>query len=209
MSALDDKLAAVGLRVLGGFHPDTDEGLGQTVLMIGPDGAAFWPILQRTPEWLAGADDPVDRYSTRVLGDIAAAFDAKARFPFGGPPYQPFFSWALRSGQAWASPVSLLVHAEQGLFVSYRGALLLAAHVPLPPTTARPCDTCQQPCLTSCPVGALGAAGYDVPSCHSYLDTAPGAACMSQGCQVRLACPVGADLRRAEQSAYHMQRFHR
>lgn len=208
MTALAAGLAAHKLVVLGGFHPTPKDNLpGQTLLLIGP-GAGFWPYFTKSPEWADGADNPIDRWSSRILGGIAAAHGGAALFPFGGPPYHPFYQWAMRSGQAWASPVALLVHATQGLFVSYRGALLLPEALPLPAPAAPPCNTCAKPCLAACPAAALTKKGYDVPRCHDHLNTPQGRDCMERGCAVRRACPVGAELRSTAQSAYHMQRFH-
>jgi epoxyqueuosine reductase len=145
-----------------------------------------------------------------VIGQIACDLGAKALFPFGGAPYHPFHQWALRTGRVWDSPVRLLVQAEQGLMVSFRGALALKEQVEVPAMTPRPCDSCAAPCLTACPVGALTGAGYDLAACHGFLDTAPGQDCMTQGCAVRRACPVSASYARMpEQSAYHMRQFHK
>jgi epoxyqueuosine reductase QueG len=141
---------------------------------------------------------------------MACALGAKAVFPFGGPPYHPFYQWALRSGRVWDSPVKLLVQAEQGLLVSFRGALALREVIELPPPAPRPCDSCAKPCLTACPAGALTAAGYNLPQCHAFLDTAAGEDCMKSGCAVRRACPVSVGYARlAEHSAYHMGMFHK
>lgn len=180
----------------------------RTLLLLGPDEPGFWPHLQAQPEW-DGAPDPVDRWSRRVIGGLACDLGAKALFPFGGPPYHPFYQWALRSGRCWDSPVRLLVHATQGLLVSFRGALALPHALDMPPAAARPCDGCDaKPCRAACPAGALGAAGYDVPACHAWLDTA-GGACLAAGCLVRRACPVSQGYARMpEQSAYHMRQFH-
>ncbi|MBC7477422.1 MAG: ferredoxin, partial [Pseudorhodobacter sp.] len=176
------------LQVLGGFAVNEGEAgfpAGtRTLLLIGPQEPGFWPHLQAQPEW--GAPDPVDRWSRRVIGRVACDLGAKALFPFGGPPYQPFYAWALRSGAVWDSPIKLLVHGEQGLFVSFRGALALKERVDLPPAPVKPCDSCAtKPCLTACPVGALTAAGYDVPRCHGYLDSPDGGTCLAGGCLVR------------------------
>ena len=104
----------------------------------------------------------------------------------------------------------VLVQAEQGLMVSFRGALALKERVAIQPPVAKPCEACEKPCLTACPAGVLGAQGYDVPGCHSFLDTTAGADCLGAGCQVRRACPVSQGYARLpEQSAYHMSRFHR
>jgi hypothetical protein len=208
---IDTLLAPHHLTVLGGFHATADDALPngtQTLMLIGP-GDGFWPHLQGQPEWDAAAD-PVDRWSRRVIGTMACDLGAKAIFPFGGPPYHPFYRWALRTGRIWDSPVRLLVHDTQGLMVSFRGALALKTRIDLPPAPARPCDACTQPCLTACPVGALTGAGYAQAACHAYLDTPPGQDCMGRGCAVRRACPVSQSYARMpEQSAYHMGQFHR
>ena len=198
------------LEVLGGFPCAGDTNLPpdtKTLVLIGPKEPGFWAHLKTQPEW--GGANPVDDWSTRVICQVAEDLGGTALFPFGGPPYQPFYQWALRSGQAWESPVRLLVHARQGLMVSFRGAIALRAEVDLPPTADRPCDTCPQPCLTACPAAALGATGYDVPACHAFLNQSEGANCLTQGCKVRRACPVSSTYARLpEQSAYHMGRFH-
>ncbi|HBU16170.1 MAG TPA: ferredoxin [Gemmobacter sp.] len=206
------RAAAHHLEILGGFATDGDEpGLPRgtrSLLLLGPCEPGYWPHLTAQPEWLDGAADPVDRWSRRVIGRMACDLRAKAIFPFGGPPYHPFYPWALRTGRSWDSPVRLLVHATQGLLFSCRGALALKQHVDLPPRTAKPCDSCARPCLTACPAGALTEAGYDVPACHSFLDSPEGQGCMTQGCAVRRACPVSRSYARLpEHSAYHMAAF--
>ena len=199
------------LAILGGFHAEDDPALPKgtrTVLMLGP-GPGFWPHMTAQPEW-DGKPDPVDRWSRRVIGTLACDLAAKALFPFGGPPWHPFHQWAIRTGRSHQSPVRLLVHDEQGLMVSFRGALALKGRLALPDPPPPPCDTCaEKPCLTACPPRALTGAGYDVPACHGYLDTAPGQDCLSQGCLARRACPVSQRYDRMPgQSAWHMARFH-
>lgn len=209
---LPEVLAAHRLTVLGGFAATPDDGLPEgtrTLLLLGPAEPGFWPHLTAQPEWLDGRPDPVDRWSRRVIGRIACDLGGKALFPFGGPPYHPFYRWALKTGRIWDSPVRLLVSADQGMWVSFRGALALKDDVPFPAPTTRPCEDCARPCLTACPAGALTGAGYDVPACHAFLDTGNGEGCMTGGCHVRRACPVSQGYARLpEQSAYHMRRFH-
>lgn len=213
LADLTAKLAWNRLEVLGGFRLSRDEeGLPpgtRTLLLLGPGEPGFWAHLQSQAEW-DGAPDPVDRWSRRVIGRIACDLGAKALFPFGGPPYHPFTRWALRTGRVWDSPVRLLVHAGQGLMVSFRGALALKDVIEVPPTVAMPCEGCAAPCLTACPAGALTGAGYDVPGCHKFLDRPEGAECLSGGCLVRRACPLSQSYARLpEQSGYHMRQFHR
>lgn len=210
---LQPALAAHHLTVLGGLHPGGDDATPpgtQTLLLLGPAEPGFWPHLTTQPEWLDGNPDPVDRWSRRVIDSLACDLGAKALFPFGGPPYHPFYQWALRTGRVWDSPVRLLVHSGQGLMVSFRGALALREAVEVPPPVARPCDICAAPCLTACPAGALTGAGYDLPACHGFLDRPEGQDCLTGGCAVRRACPVSQSYARLpEQSGYHMRQFHR
>ncbi|MCY4180650.1 MAG: ferredoxin [Litoreibacter sp.] len=165
-------------------------------------------FLTQSPVWKHGKPDAMDRWSLRVLTDMAQELGGEALFPFGGAPFLPFFTWALKSGQAWQSPVNLLVHAEAGLMVSYRGAIALPYRVDLPEAPEKPCATCHKPCLTACLSGALDGDGYDVPACKDFLRTEDGAENMSQGCAVRRACPISQSYARMEaQSAYHMRIF--
>jgi epoxyqueuosine reductase len=212
LTDIEARLAEHHLTVLGGFACENDEGLPagtRTLIMIGPGGAGYWPHVTAQPEW-DSAPDPVDRWSRRVIGHLACDLGAKAVFPFGGPPWHPFHRWAVRTGRVWESPVRLLVHQEQGLMVSFRGALALKEALDLPAPPQSPCTDCAKPCLTACPVGALTAAGYNLPACHSFLATPAGHDCMDLGCAVRRACPVSQTYARMpEQSAYHMRQFHR
>ncbi len=212
---LDAIAAAAGaerLAVFGAFHPGPDDmadGAG-TIVLLGPDEPGFWTHVTAAPEFAGAAPHPLDRWSVRVIGTLAGRFGARAVFPFAGSPPAPFIRWAVASGRAWVAPVGLLVHDVAGLLVSYRGALALPDRLDLPPVPdAPPCAGCAAPCLTACPVGALGPQGYDLPACHAFLDTAPGADCMDRGCAVRRACPVSASYARAPaQSAHHMRSFH-
>ncbi|SEQ18183.1 ferredoxin [Thalassovita taeanensis] len=205
--------AALGrhLCILGGLHPEDMAGVG-TLLLLGPDEPGFWPAFTAAPEYQDGLPDPMDRWSAREIGALATGLGAQALFPFGGPPFQPFIQWAKGSGRAFASPVGLLVHEHAGLFVSYRGALGFAERIGLPaPPAAAPCDSCDtRPCLSACPVDALGDAtvGYDVATCKDWLHSPQGRDCMAQGCAVRRACPISrAHGRVAAQSAFHMEAF--
>lgn len=196
--------ATAHLEVLGVLHDG-----GESIVLLGPRPPGFWPAFTASPEYGDGGPDPLDRYSKRIIGALAAAWGGKALFPSDGPPYPPFIAWALATGHVWQSPVGLMVHDRQGLWLSFRGAVRLPVLLPLPEASVNPCAACEgRPCLSACPVGALGTDGYDVPACKAYLRSPEGAGCMERGCAVRRTCPVSrAHGRLAEQSAFHMRAF--
>ncbi|NNE52864.1 MAG: ferredoxin [Sulfitobacter sp.] len=212
LAALQEEAQALHLSILGGFHPtDGDTGLegAGTLLMLGPDEPGFWAAFTQSPEWNDRSPDPVDRWSERVIGAWADRIGAIPFYPFGGPPYHPFYTWALRTGRIHASPVNFLVHDVAGLFVSFRGALALPQRIDPPKPPPSPCLSCaDQPCRTACPIGALTAEGYDVAACKAYLGTPGGGESLSNGCGVRRSCPVSQMYGRLPvQSAYHMAQF--
>lgn len=211
VSQLDTEARALGLCLRGALHP-TPEDLApdgtQTLVLLGPDEPRFWPIFQESAELADGGPNPLDRWSKRVIGTLAARWGGTALFPSDGPPFAPFVRWAERSGQSWPAPVGLLVHAQAGLFISYRGAVALPQHIALPGSQESPCPSCAAPCATACPVGALAVGrDYDVPACMAHLRSAEGAECR-KGCLVRRACPVAVGFDRLPaQSSFHMSAF--
>lgn len=209
VDALKAAVSGDFLEVFGHCLAQPSDGIGDgTIVLLGPKEPGFWAHFSKSPEWQDGKADPIDRWSDRVISEAAKKVGGTPLFPFG-EPVRPFFSWATRTGRAFSSPVAILVHDVAGLMVSYRGAVLLPESIPAE-TVRNPCITCQdQPCLTACPVQALTADGYDLPRCHEFLETEAGQDCMSNGCRVRRACPISQSYgRTAEQSAYHMGRFH-
>ncbi len=214
--SLDDVTSASvaqGLILMGALHPrrvyDFDDPIGTTVLL--GTGPGFWEKFINSPEYHDTRKDPIDRWSKRVVTQIAAPIAATCSFPSDGPPYPPFIDWALKTGRFHLSPIGMMVHDTVGLMVSLRGALHLAAEIEFPQVAAHsPCDTCHAPCATTCPVGALGEKlPYDVGACRMRLDTSAGKDCMSGGCLARRACPLSAGADRTDaQSALHMKAFH-
>lgn len=200
---LEQALQQHGLMAMGMLH-DGDA----TILLIGC-GPEFWPLFIASREYLDAAPDPVDRWSRRVLSDLAVRFDAKARYPFGGPPHEPFVAWALAGGECHSSPVGMLVHPVAGLMISFRGALVLAGRRALRARRPSPCTGCAQPCTSACPVGALRPGlPYDVAGCRAHIASAAGAECLQNGCLARRACPVSQSFPRdPAQSALHMAAF--
>jgi len=209
-----DRLAAKSyLEIFGAFHSiDCDscpEG-SRTMLLLGPKEPGFWPHVQEQPEFGDGCEHPLDRWSKRVIEPLAVSAGGTALFPFGGPPYRPFFTWALKTGRCWESPVLFLVHDKSGLFVSYRGAISLPRRIELPAAPERsPCADCAgKPCLSACPVGAMGPENFDADKCKAYIRSDEGRPCLDFGCEVRRSCPAGRGYSRSpEQSRFHQLAF--
>jgi len=211
--------ADFGLVLRGGFRPGSDDGVppladgrpARSLILVGNAGPSLWAVFADSPEARDGAADPLNRWSERVLGGIAARFGGEALYPFGGPPYRPFVAWAKRAEPVRESPLGMLIHPDHGLWHAYRGALAFAEEIALPPRDNQPipCDSCaDKPCLTTCPVGAFAAGGYDVPACAAHIASPDGEDCLGLGCKARRACPIGRDsLYDAAQARFHMEAF--
>lgn len=207
---------AAGLAFRGGFHPesgDLPEGVSAgTILMLGFVGSAQWNVFASSPEVGDGKPHPLDRWSWRVINDLAAQFGARALFPFTGPPFMPFIRWARKAEPVYPSEIGMLIHPDFGLWHAWRGALAFEQALDLPPpdNRPRPCDACiEKPCLSACPVNAFSGGGaYDVAKCVAHIRTPEGEDCMTLGCRARRACPVGRDHQYTlKQAAFHMRSF--
>jgi hypothetical protein len=214
---LQAALGADGLSVRGVAWFSGEEGpLGPdgrplaSVVLIGNTGGGIWPEFSRWRDRRPdrGGADPLDRWSKKVIDPLAERYGAKAFYP-SDQPYQPFQQWAKRAEGLMASPLGMLIHPVFGLWHGYRGALgfieTLPGHSADAATT--PCAACvAKPCLTTCPVSAIEANGFDVAACRAHLVTPAGqAGCMVHGCVARNACPVGAGYRYPpEQLRFHM-----
>ncbi len=204
---LRNYLIEYGLEVVGHFKSDNNDKalLGvSTVILIGPSEPLFWKIFCKSIEYLDGKENPLDRWSKRVITKISKKIDGKAFFPFGEHVW-PFYSWAIKCVDINSSPVKLLVHNKKGLFISFRGALGIPDIIENE-EIENFCVNCHKPCLTACPVNALNENGYDVVKCKSHITSHSGQECQS-GCVVRKSCPIGSDLRLPEQSNFHMKSF--
>lgn len=219
LARIDAAAGRLGLVLRGAFHcqasddvpaqPDGRES--RTLVLIGNHGGGLWPRFQAAPEARDGRPDPLNRWSERVIGALAAELGGLALFPFGGPPYRPFLRWAQRAEPVAPSPLGMLIHPDYGLWHAYRGAVALAEALTLPPRaeSPSPCESCtEKPCLTACPVGAFTGAGYEVTACAGHIAEPAGADCMDLGCRARRACPLGRDYHYpAAQARFHMEAF--
>ena len=204
------QLAPCGLSLLGGLDTDWD-GRPCRLLLVGTAGAAMWRAFTASPEAQDGRPHPLDRWTRRLLQPLAQAHGARALFPFDGPPWHPFPTWARQAGCGRPSPLGILMHPRYGLWHSYRGAFAFPARRAARPAPAPPhaCDSCsQKPCLSACPVGAITASGLDAALCRAHIASAAGISCRTGGCLARRACPVAADWWQSRpQQAFHIAAF--
>ncbi len=214
---VQDALHQAGLTPRGAFHPAAHDGVppfsdqepARTLVLAGSAGPHMWRSFERSRDL---GSETLDAWSRRLLNSIAARFGARAVFPFDRP-YLPFQRWAMRAEPCHPSPVGMLIHPDYGLWHSYRGALLLADELQLPPPDERPspCASCDKmPCLDACPAGAFSRGGYDVATCSAHLDGNPEPSCLRIGCLPRHACPVGRAHRyEPAQARFHLEAFRR
>ena len=208
----------VGIAPRGAFHPAVDDDVPPlrgrpvgTLALLGFVGRAQWPAFAASPESSDGRANPLDRWSRRVIGELAAEFGAAALYPFEGPPWLPFQRWAMKAEPVHRSALGMLIHPDWGLWHSYRGALAFAERLALPKRVERPspCDACAaKPCLSACPAGAFTLERYDVGACAAHIRRPAGKECIEFGCRAREACPIGADHRfERGQASFHMRAF--
>lgn len=204
---LQHMLEPLGLRPVGAMRPDNATP-APVIVPIAPNEPKFWQVFRTSPEFADGADHPMDRWSERVITDLAVKMGASAYFPFSGPPYYPFFDWALATGRVHQSPICLAVDHRAGLFVAFRGAIGLAHDIDAPEPTNHPCDGCDAPCATSCPIGAFDTGVYAADACTQHITSQAGTQCWQGGCLARRSCPLTRQTQRiAEHAQFHLRAF--
>jgi hypothetical protein len=210
-------LDGMGMAFRGAFHPSPKDGVPAfadgaptlTLVLLGWTAGDQWPMFAASPEAHDDLPDPINRWSKRLIDSIAAELGALTLYPFNGPPWLDFQSWALKAEPVHRSPLGLLIHPQWGLWHSYRGALGFRQQLELGPRSAGspPCEQCaDRPCLSACPVSAFAAGQpYDDTACLQHLEGA-GEDCRSRACLARRACPIAADKRYSEpQASFHMR----
>ncbi len=213
---LCEAAAALGIACRGGFLvergeelPEVDTGRpARTLVLLGFTGRMQWAAFTSSAEFVDGEPHPLDRWSGRVIGQLATVFGARPLYPFGGPPWWPFQQWAQRAEALHRSPLGILMHTHFGLWHAWRGALLFAEAFAIPSRMPSPsaCESCAaKPCIASCPAGAVTASGFNRAACAAHLASPQGIACRG-GCLSRGSCPVATSHRYGEQQAtFHMQ----
>ena len=208
LNELQERLAINGLHLLHSGPPTAQWPAPPhsiaSVLIVGQAGSSVWPHFRRSPEFVDGRTNPLDRWSRRVIQ--AAAPDMAFVCPSEGPSYAPLHALCA-GGSLFPSPLGLLVHARFGLWTAVRGLLLSQEAVPPSPRTQPPPEAVFDQCFAACPVSAFSEEGFDASACARHLLTTPKAACWG-GCLARKACTLGAEYAYdASQARFYMDSF--
>ena len=180
------------LDIVGSFNPERSDNVFskvRTILLVGPKEPFFWNVFKKSSEYRDNEENPLDRWSKKIIEEIAMKLNTRSFFPFEAP-FQPFIDWAKNCSTMGSSPVHLLVHKEKGLLISFRGALGINEYIESPNNSKDICTPCKKPCLTACPASALNQDSYDVIRCKEYVNTPSGQECRDC-CLVRRSCPSG------------------
>jgi len=182
------------------------------VVLVASTGGDMWSSVV-DGGWL-DRDHPIDSHAAEALdafeaGLRAAGIRSRRVWPPGpdaaGPPL-PLSKLGEAAGWGRRSPLGLGIHPRYGLFVGYRGVVLVSGEWEerREPAAPHPCDGCSRPCVSACPVSAIGDRGIRAGPCFDERLRA-GAACNDR-CLARLACPVDGGRYPDAQIAHH-QRF--
>jgi hypothetical protein len=228
LTALQRALVPHGLNLIGATTPDAyDAGvpaqhaLGRLapetrgVIVIGNGGGAFWAAFQAYCGDHAGhasTPDPLDAFTRHVVEEAArplAGPFVRFLYPFRFPDDPvSFMRLAECAGLGRLSLTGVLVHPVFGPWIALRAAILVPdeLNAARPADGFDPCPTCtERACITACPAGAVGPAGWDIPRCAAHrLGERDGCA---GRCEARFDCVIGREHRYpADALAYHQGR---
>ncbi len=181
------------------------------LLLLGSTGSALWGQLGL--EAPGRTEDPVDEHCSKTIErfceDFLGNLHHRILWPADNPSPLPLTELARSAGWSYRSPLGIGIHPRHGLWLAYRGAVLLDCEVPerREPLTDHPCNSCEdEPCREACPPGAVGGpSGLDLSTCWSERSR-PEVPCASV-CLARGACPVGQSSRYSEHQRQHHHHF--
>ena len=173
------------------------ERYSRLVLVGNGGGEKLWAAMQQQD---MTAPDPIDHFSIAAAKTFIADQLENAAHHIVYPLTNylvPLQKLGALAGWHHDSPLGLGIHSRYGVWFAYRVAFLVDAALPLrsESLTPSPCDTCvEKPCISRCPVGAVGEIGrFQINTCSKHR-IIPDSPCADR-CLSRLACPVGRDHR--------------
>ena len=141
--------------------PKLNEAAMPTLMLLGSGGGGLWRALQAAER--IGTKDPIDTWCGEAIdafrADALAGVDSELLWPQQGGAAIPVVRLGEAAGWSHRSRMGIGINERHGLWFAYRGALLIDAEWPeqVEKASANPCDSCEStPCITVCPVGAVG-----------------------------------------------------
>jgi hypothetical protein len=211
-TAVAPALSELGLYSFGWFVMADDPFEGRKAMLVGnranESNHRMWQVFCQSPEYGDGLANPMNRWTERVIGEVAKQYDAVGLYPFGEKLW-PFQQYAKQATGMQSSPIGILIHPVYGLWHAFRAVLVFDRDIALAPVEKliHPCDEClEKPCLSACPVDAFSDNGFAADDCRRHLGSGREPLCMETGCRARAACPVGLPYKN-EQIRFHMKAF--
>ncbi len=175
------------------------------ILVVGNGGRVLWERFRASPEATL-AEDPLDRYTRRVMREAAAGAAGPAPIALyteqRDSTYLSLVALARRAGFGTPGRVGVLIHPEFGPWIAIRGVIYLPEEVPFSePAAFEPCTGCPAPCAVACHGSVIGPETVDVRGC--FRTKILNRACRT-ACDARRACVVGPEHAYSrEQEAHH------
>jgi hypothetical protein len=198
-------LAARGLGLFSVLDTSGIEAIDDpypSLVVVGSAGPRMWESIGDRG-FFDGEPDPVDRHAAEALADFCASVAAPTRILWPGGESLPMREIGRRAGWGHVSRLGVNIHPTHGLWHAFRGLIAVDAELPeqLEPPSLHPCERCDgTPCISACPVGAVGGPkGLVIRSCFDERVRPGGCA---SACLARRACPVGTPYSEA-QIAHH------
>lgn len=178
-------------------------GRYRQLILVAHAGTRLWASVKASG---ISSDNPIDDFSVSTVEQWFAAQFPDTACQIIYPGAIPLGLQALGRIAGWhhASPFMVGIHQDWGTWFAYRVALLVATELPAstPRHSDSPCARCaDQPCIASCPAGALDDGRFVLEKCLDYRRQAS-SRCKTT-CIARITCPVGSAHRYSDEQIAH------
>ena len=181
----------------------------RSIIVFASSGGKLWQAftddLASDPHHLTGESHPLDAYVERSLAAASRSVDGIAHRWFtptmNAEVHLDFRSLAVQAGLGVESRLGLVIRPDVGPWLGLRAACFVATDIPPSVPIDDVCGDCIGYCERACPGDAFTNGAWDVSKCASFHEV--DARC-AQGCDARMACPVGVQHRYSDfQRVYH------
>ncbi|WP_428828126.1 hypothetical protein ACLIKD_09545 [Azonexus sp. IMCC34842] len=193
-------IADLPAELAGEIHQRFDpENRYRQLILIGHGGKRLWAALKDSG---IASENPIDDFSSATVRQWLATHPHTIIYP----ARDSLGLQALGKLAGWhhASPFMVGINETWGSWYAYRVVALSDTDFApsIRQTTTSPCTQCRdQPCLASCPAGALSGDAFDLNKCIAYRKQ-PASACRAT-CLARVSCPVGTEHRYCDAQIAH------